>query len=299
MNELDAMRVFIHVAEKKSFTKAAVYLRLPNSSVSEAVRFLEQKIGVRLLNRTTRTVTMTQDGAVFYERCLSVIEDFDGLCALFHPQQEQISGRLRVDMPIRFARHIVIPKLAEFLTLHPNIQLELGSTDRRVDVVAEGFDCVVRIGVLADSSLIAKLMGHFKMVNCVSHEYVKRYGMPTRLEDLSAHCLVHYDPMGLAKPSAFEWFDGQHLHYVDMKGSVTVNNTEIYEATCIAGLGMIQVPEIGVRPLLKSGLLLEILPEYRAKPMPVSLIYPHRKYLSHRLQVFMAWLMKVVQPYVV
>jgi DNA-binding transcriptional LysR family regulator len=289
MNRLEAMQVFVRVAELGSFTRAADSLGQPKASASTAVQELESALGTRLLHRTTRKVELTQDGRAFYERCKDLLADMDELQAMFQQAPQSLRGRLRVDMPGGAARKLVIPRLPQFLQAHPQLELEVSSTDRFVDLVREGFDCVLRVGSLADSSLIARELGRFRIVNCASPAYLQRRGMPRSLDDLADHHLVHYVTTLGARSTGWEYFDGERTASLPMAGPVTVNNGEAYEAACLAGLGIIQVPE--------EGRLVEVLPRYRAESMPVSIVYAHRRNLSKRVQVFMHWLAETLAPY--
>ncbi|MBZ2205882.1 LysR family transcriptional regulator [Massilia soli] len=291
------LQVFVRVAELGSFTKAADSLGMSKASVSVAISQLEASVGTRLLQRTTRKVQMTQDGHSFYERSKQVLADIEDLRGMFQGEAE-ISGRLRVDMPLGVARHIVLPKLAAFLEAHPQIKVELSSTDRRVDVVAEGFDCIVRVGKLDDSSLVARPLGNFRLVNCASPAYLARYGVPRSLDDLAAHRLVDYAPSLGAQAALFEYVDGDVVRSVEMPAAVAVNNSDAYQGACLAGLGIIQAPESGLGELLANGRLVEVLPGYRAAPMPVTLLYPNRRQLAKRARLFMLWLGEVMQPWV-
>lgn len=299
MRLLESMEIFARVAELGSFTAAADSLGLSRASVSSAVQQLEALLGTRLLHRTTRSVRTTQDGRVFYERGRDLLADLDELQNLFREDDARLQGRLRVDMPLPVARDVVIPRLPEFLRLHPGLEVELSSTDRFVDLVREGFDCVLRVGTLEDSSLIARPLGEYRMVSCASTEYLAERGTPRTLDDLSGHRLVHYVLNLGARPPGFEYLDsrqpGGELS-LPMAGAVTVNNTEAYLEACIAGLGIIQVPEPGVRHLLESGELEEVLPQYPPAPMPVSLLYANRRHLPKRVQVFMAWMAEIMKP---
>jgi len=297
MNRLEAMQIFARVAELASFTRAAESMGLPKASISTAVQQLETLLGTRLLHRTTRKVQMTQDGRAFYERSKDLLADMDELQAMFQQGPQSLRGRLRVDLPSGVARSFVIPRLPEFLRDHPLLELELSATDRRVDLVREGFDCVLRIGPLYDSSLIARPLGQLSIVNCASPSYLKTYGTPRTLDDLASHRLIHYVTTLGAKPEGWEYFDGNEYRSLAMPGILTVNSVEAYEASCLAGLGLIQAPAVGVRDMVRQGLLVEVLPEFSAEPMPVSLLYAHRRNLSKRLQVFMAWIADVIAPY--
>jgi DNA-binding transcriptional LysR family regulator len=288
--DLEALTIYARVAELASFTKAAEQLGVQKARVSTSVQALEAELGTRLLQRTTRSVRMTPDGEAFYERCKVLLADLDELGTLFQQVPTALSGRLRVDMPTGMARDMVIPRLGEFLAAHPHIDLELSSTDRQVDLVSEGFDCVVRVGVLNDSGLIARRLGRYRMLNYASPAYLAAHGMPETLDDLDDHQLIHYARTLGNKSPGWEYFDGTRWRFKPMRGAITVNNAQSYQAACIAGLGLIQVPAM-VNP---HGLV-EVLPSFVAEPMPVSLLYAHRAG-SKRLQAWMAWLASVLAP---
>ena len=187
MNTLEAMQIFIRVAELASFTRAADSLGIPKASASTAVQQLEASLGARLLHRTTRKVQMTHDGQAFYERSKDLLTDVDELQSMFQQGEQSLRGRLRVDMSGGVARLFVLPQLADFMQAHPLIELELSSTDRLVDLVREGFDCVLRVGPLVDSSLVARPLGAFRIINCASPAYLERHGTPKTLDDLATH----------------------------------------------------------------------------------------------------------------
>ncbi|MFC3650839.1 LysR family transcriptional regulator [Dyella humi] len=297
MNRIEAMQIFARVAELASFTKAADSLGLPKASTSTAVQQLEAQLGTQLLHRTTRKVQLTQDGQRFYERCKDVLADLEELNSMFQQAPQALSGCLRVDMNSGTAKYVV-QRLPEFLRNHPQIQVELSCTDRRVDVVAEGFDCVVRVGTLTDSSLIVRSLGQLRVVNCASPAYLHAHGVPQTLDDLAHHQLIHYvSTLGQRSPG-FEYMEGSACRYVPMQGVLTVNNIDAYENGCLAGLGIIQAPHSGMLHLIEAGRLVEVLPHYRAEPMPVSLLYAQRRNVSARVQAFMTWLTNILAPYV-
>lgn len=298
MDKIHAMQLFLRVAELESFTRAADTLGLPKGSVSRQIQALENHLGCRLLHRTTRRVLLTQDGMVYYERAKDLLSNLDELDSMFQSDPSSVSGRLRVDMPVAVARHVVIPQLPDFLQQYPGIELELSSSDRLVDVIREGFDCVVRVGTLKDSGLIARPLGKLTVINCASPAYLSRFGYPESLDDLSTHALVHYATNIGVRPPGFEVAKENGTQWVKAGGVLTVNSTETYHAACLAGLGIIQAPRVGVRNALHGGKLVEILPQYRAAPMPVSLLYPHRRNLSRRVHLFMEWLTAALQDYV-
>lgn len=296
MNQLEAMQVFVRVAEEASFTRAAERLGLLKTTVSMAVKHLEDSLGTRLLHRTTRRVSMTLDGHAYYERCKELISDFDNLQTMFQRSDAALRGRLRVDMPSGFARLHVIPRLPEFLKAHPQLVLEISCTDRYVDLVQEGFDCVLRAGAPRDPQLVARPIGHMTLVNCASADYLRRRGTPQTLEDLQKHDLVHYVTTLGTKSAGFEYPERGEYRYLPMTGSVVVNNSDAYTAACLAGFGLIQVPLLGVREYLDRGELVEVLGEYRPEPMPISLVYANRRNLAQRVRSFMEWLATMLHP---
>ncbi|HOI52673.1 MAG TPA: LysR family transcriptional regulator [Azonexus sp.] len=299
MNPLDAMQVFVRVAEVASFTRAADSLGVPKASVSLAVQQLESRVGARLLQRTTRRVQLTPDGQAYLARCLDLLADMDELDQMFRDDESGVHGRLRVDLPLAVARDLVMPHLPEFLARHPGIALELGSTDRRVDLIGEGFDCVLRVGPLADSSLVARHLGYFRQSNCASPAYLERHGVPASPEALLAgHRIVHYSSTLGDKPAGFEFIDpaSGELREQRLPASLVVNNSDAYRAACLAGLGIIQAPVHGMQSLLDAGRLVEILPGYRAPALPVTLLYGNRRHLAKRVRLFMNWLAEVLRP---
>ena len=298
MNRLDAMQMFVRVAELASFTKAADSLGLPKASISTGIQQLENLLGTRLLHRTTRRVQLTLDGQIFYERSKDLLADMDELESLFQQGASNLSGRLRIDMPSAVAKNRILPRLPEFLALHPQLRLEISSTDRRVDLIREGFDCVIRVGKLSDSSLIAKPLGQLELINCASPAYLARYGIPDTLEALAHHQLVHYVPNLGSKSAGFEYRRDNDVHFISMEGKITVNNSDAYTAACLAGFGIAQIPRVGAQDFLAQEKLIEVLPDYRAEPMPVWLIYANRRNLPRRLQVFMDWLSIQMQGYI-
>ena len=290
MDRLQTLSIFARVAEMESFTAAARSLGIPKATASNAVQQLEARLAARLLHRTTRRVSLTHDGAAFYERCKDLIADADEMETMFQKSGEALAGRIRVDLSSRMARFTVIPALPKFLAAHPSLELELGSTDRAVDLVREGYDCVVRGGALAESGLVVRRAGELVLVNCASPGYLRAHGRPKGLRDLERHFLVHYVSTLGGRPDGWEYEESGEWKELPMRGQVTVNNAEAYVAAAIAGLGLIQTPRSSLEEELRSGRLVEVLPRLRARPMPVSILYPHRRQLSRRVRVFMDWL---------
>lgn len=295
MDRIDLFRVFTRVVECSNFTRAADTLGMPRSSVSAAVQELENRVGTRLLNRTTRRVTTTQDGAAFYERCLRLMADMDETENLFRSSAFAAAGTLRIEMPGRIGRLIVAPALPAFLEAHPQIDIEMGATDRPVDLIEERIDCALRVGTLKESELIARPIGELALINVASPTYLARHGIPRNPGDLANHTSVGYASPSNGRPVPWEWIEGDATHTLGVKARVTANNAETYIACCLTGLGLIQIPAYDVEAHIRAGELVEVLSEYRPAPMPVTLLYPHRQHLSRRLQVFVDWLVELVR----
>lgn len=297
MDALDRYRIFACVAELGGFTRAAGRLGLPKTSVSLAVRQLEATLGCQLLHRTTRRVQLTQDGAAFLERCRTLIEDADELQAMFRTEPRRVAGRLRVDMSSTMAAEFVLPRLPEFLEQHPALEIEVGGGERRVDVAGEGYDCVLRTGAILDDSLVARPLGAMRTLNLASPEYLRRHGTPRGIEDLAQHRMVHFAGTFGQRPMGWEYpLPGGGYATLPMAGAVTVNSAPAYMGAALAGLGMIQVPVIGTSPLVAAGRLVEVLTDLPAEPMPVTLLYPRRRYLPLRSRLFMDWLAALLSP---
>jgi len=292
--DLDALAIFVKVAELQSFTRAAEHLGMPKARVSARVQALEAELGVHLLQRTTRTVRTTNDGEQLLPRAKQLVLEAEEVGAMFQGQRA-LKGLVRLDLPVNFARELVIPRVPELLAVYPQLELQISTTDRRVDVVKEGFDCVLSIGNLRVSGLTAQRIGVIETANLASAGYVKKYGMPRTLEDLDRHLLVHYSLNFGTDTPAFEYKAGSKYAQYPMKSVITVNSADAYRAACIAGLGIIQAPNIGLtRSDLQAGIIVEVLPDYPAEPMPVSLVHPHGRSVPKRVRAVMTWLTSLI-----
>lgn len=293
--DLDSVRIFLRVAELASFTHAADQLRIPKSKASLEVRALEEQLGVRLFQRTTRMVRLTADGEKFLVRARRLAADAEDLESMFSAPS-MLKGPVRIDLPVAIARNVVFPRLPELLTLHPRLELLVSTTDRRVEVAREGFDCVLRVGAMPDSGLVGKRLGVLPMANYVSPGYLHQRGVPRAIDDLDDHFVVHYSQtLGADEPS-FEWVDGAEVRERPMRALLTVNSTDAYEGACIAGLGIIQAPKWGPNAALESGLLLEVLPDFRCASMPVTLVHAHGRNVPRRVRAVMGWLAGLLEP---
>jgi DNA-binding transcriptional LysR family regulator len=294
--QIDAVRMFVKVAELASFTHAAEHLGLSKARVSSGVRQLEREVGSHLLQRSTRVVRLTSDGEQFLAGARQLVSDADHLASMFQAPSA-LRGQVRVDMPQNLARSLFIPHLPELVAAHPHIEVLLSTTDRRVDVLREGFDCVLRIGKLADSGLVARRLGELAMMNCASPGYLEAHGAPRALDDLDRHLIVHYSARFGADSPGFEYRDGSVYRERPMRSLVTVNSTDSYLAACIAGLGIIQAPRSGMLPSIAAGDLVEVLPEHTGAPMPVSLVHAHGRSVPRHVRTVMSWIAQLIGPH--
>jgi len=299
MQNLDALLIFARVAEMTSFTRAAESLGIQKGRVSLVIRELERDVGATLLHRTTRSVQLTEDGRAFYSRARDLLADVQELQSMFSSNGTPLRGRLRVDMPTELARSVVVPALPQLMAAHPELQLELSSTDRRVDLVQEGFDCVIRLGPIADESLIARPLGKLRMTNAASPSYLARHGIPHTLDDLlnQGHRMVHYTLTLGAKHAGWEYPHGNGYATLALPGAMQVNSVQTYHAAGLAGIGLIQAGYLALAHHIQSGALVEVLPDLRPEPLAASLVVAHRRNLSPRVRTFMDWIEGVLAPY--
>ncbi|WFF42004.1 LysR family transcriptional regulator [Salinicola endophyticus] len=299
MHNLEHLHIFIRVAEMRSFSRAAESMGIQKGRASTVVRQLEEGLGTRLLHRTTRSVQLTEDGRRFQERARELLTDFDELQSMFAKESVALRGRLRVDLPTELARTTLVPALPDFMAAYPDLELQVSSTDRQVDLVEEGFDCVLRLGPVGDETLIARPLGRLRMVNAASPVYLARHGTPRALEDLhrQGHRTIHYSRALGARPYGWEYPDGDDYATLPLPGALQVNSVQAYEAAGLAGIGLIQAALTGIGRHLESGALVEVLPDFRPEPLDVSLVVAHRRNLSRLVRAFMSWIEEVLKPY--
>lgn len=295
MDRIDLFRIFTRVVETESFTRAADLLKMPRSTISTAIQDLETRVGTRLLARTTRSVSVTPDGAAFYEHCLRLIADVEDVESLFRQDTVSPQGIVRVNVPERIGRLVIAPALPEFLERYPGIEIELGMTDRAINLVEGGVDCVLRVGPLQNSGLIGRRIGTLPLINVASPDYLHRYGTPNHPDELGQHHVVRYASPTSGRVEDWEWVENTIVQTTPVSGRITVNSAEASIACCLAGLGLIQIPAYDVKNHLTTGELIQVMPHWNAEPMPMTLLYPHRKHLSRRLQVFMEWLTPILE----
>lgn len=288
MDKVDAMRLFARIVERRSFTLAAQDLELPRSTVTEAVKKLEARLGVRLLERTTRQVRPTLDGEAYYQRCLAILAEIEEAEAAFTGARP--SGLLRVDAPSPLARHFMLPGLPGFLDRYPGIQLRIGEGERYVDLVSEGIDCVLRVGKPADSSMIGRQIALLEEGTYASPAYLERHGHPASPDDLHGHRMVGFVSSATGGVLPLEFQEGPTLRQVTLPQTITVVGAEMYASLARLGMGLIQVPRYRAQQDLANGTLAEVLPHHPPSPSPVYVLYPQNRQLSPRVRVFIDWI---------
>jgi len=291
MDRFQEMQVFVRIAERRSFSQAAEDLRIPRATVTNLIKRMEQRLGARLLERTTRQVRLTHDGEAYYQRCVRLLADLEEADGAFLNTAPK--GLLRVNAQGTLAKYFVMPGLPGFLERYPDIVLHLGEDDRLVDLVREGVDCVLRAGALQDSSLAGRQIALMPQVTVASPAYLARFGTPAGLDDLAHHRAVDYVSSASGRAIALDFMvDGRRVT-ARPASVVSVTGAELYTSAALAGLGLVQVPRYRVERELAAGHLRIVLPHLPPAPMPVSVLYPQNRQVSARVRVFTQWLVQV------
>ncbi|AZR63134.1 LysR family transcriptional regulator [Klebsiella quasipneumoniae] len=292
MNLFENIKIFIEIVDAGSFAQAAENLQIHRPAVTKALQQLERESGVRLLQRTTRRLYLTPEGEEFYRRSKPLLSQADDLLESFAPDRP-IRGQLRVDMPIAFARLLVIPHLADFYQAHPEVEIVLSSSDVRRDMLRDGLDCLLRVGALEDGDYVARSLGEVALTTCASPAYLARYGAPATLEELQSHLAVNWVNSSSRQIMPWRFQTPEGIRQIAIPGKLVLDNSEVFTAAGLAGLGMLQGMRFFLQPYIDSGELVEILPDFPAPRRPLSLLYPHR-HLSHKVRVFAEWLQGLV-----
>ncbi|SMF98354.1 LysR family transcriptional regulator [Burkholderia singularis] len=288
MDRFQEMQVFVRIAQRQSFSRASDDLQIPRATVTNLMKRLEQRLGARLLERTTRTVRLTPDGDAYYQRCVRLIADLEEAEGAFRNATPK--GLLRVNLQGTLARHFVVPALPDFLARFPQIRLHIGEDDRLVDLVREGVDCVLRSGNLQDSSMVGRRVAQLEQVTVASPIYLAKYGEPIDLAALSAHHAVDYVSSATGKPMPLEFTVGASVNAIQLDASIAVTGADLYTGAAVAGLGIVQVPRYRIAGELAAGKLKILLSDYPPPPMPVTVLYAQNRQLSLRVRAFASWL---------
>ncbi|MCP8467530.1 LysR family transcriptional regulator [Pseudomonas sp. ZM23] len=290
MELLQTMQVFARLAELGSFTRTAEALQIGRPQVTRAIQELEASLGVRLLQRTTRQVRLTAEGEQFYERVKGILGSIADATSMFGRPGATLRGKLRIDIPTAFAQLPTFQSLYAFNQCYPDIELILGVSDRTVDLVAEGVDCVLRIGDLPDSSLVARTVGYATMVTCAAPSYLRQFGTPSALDELDSHQGVNFLSGQNGRPLPWQFREGSSDRKHISRSGITLTESNAYVMCAVAGFGIIQAPGVTVDHYLQAGTLVEILPAYRPRPRTVSVLYPSRTHLAPQVHVFIEWI---------
>lgn len=291
MDKFSAMQAFLRVVEAGTFTKAADSMGMPKPTVTRLIQTLETELDTKLLNRTTRKVTVTADGAAYYERAGRLLAEMEELESSMSRAKASPRGRLKVDIPSSLGMAVVIPALPDFYARYPDIQLELGVSDRPVDLISENVDCVIRGGMLTDESLVARRIGDVHLITCASPAYLKRHGAPKHPHELeNEHKMVSFmsPKTGRLKTTTFSK-DGESI---EVRGQyrIALNDSNAYVAAGLAGLGVMHALTFLVQPHISSGALEPVMTDWSTNPVPLHAVYPPNRHLSNKVRVFVDWI---------
>jgi DNA-binding transcriptional LysR family regulator len=291
MDKLDRMQLFVRVVERRSFAAAAADLGLARSTATESIKQLERDLGARLLERTTRHVAPTLDGEAFYQRCMAILSEVEDAENVFRDAQPR--GLLRVDAHPLLTQTFLLPKLDDFLTRYPLLELQLGQGDRLVDMVREGVDCVIRAGEAEDSGLIMRRLGLITEITCASPAYIEKHGMPATPNALDGHQVVGFLSSRTGHTLPLEFMIGGKPVEMQLPARITVNNSDTLADLARRGYGLIQAPLYRLRKDIAEGRLVEVLPDFPPSPTPLSALYPQNRHTTPRLRVFLDWITRI------
>lgn len=294
MDKFEAMRAFVRVVESGTFTKASETLDIPKPTVTRLIQSLENTLATKLLNRTTRRVTVTPDGAAYYDRAVRLLTELDDLENVMIGVKSNPKGRLRIDLPRPLAHSVVIPALPGFLAKYPDIDLEIGTSDVPVDLLADNVDCVIRVGTLTEQSLVARRVGFSYLGLCAAPSYWKKYGKPQHPRDIDLHhTVIRMISARTARPFPIVAHLGDET--VDVQGKRVILCNDVTSCTDLAraGLGIFNGVSFMTAALFASGELEPCLEAWRIPPMPISIVYPPNRHLSTKLRVFVDWVVEL------
>ena len=289
MDRLQAMTVFAKVVEQGSFARAAERLSISTSACSRQVAELEAHLDTRLLNRTTRRLSLTESGQGFYERCVQLLADLEEAEQAAAQSAARPRGTLRITTSINFGVRHVSPAIGAFLAKYPDVKFDVSLSDRIVDLVEEGYDLAIRIGSAGGETVVARKLGEARMVACASPAYLKAHGAPKTPEDLARHPCLTYEYMPVRNVWPFRGKDGRE-HAVRVTGPLHSNNGDLLAAAAVAGVGIAYEPEFILGPDLKAGRLVPILASYTSPLGPIYAVYPSRRYLTAKVRAFVDFL---------
>lgn len=289
MDKLQAMEVFVQVVDAGGFTRAAEQMHMPKATVSTLIQGLENALSVKLLNRTTRQVNVTADGAAYYEHCRRILADIRDTEDSLSRTHASPSGRLRVEVPSGLGQRIIIPALPDFYRRYPGITMEMGCGDRPVHLIEEGVDCAVRGGALPDSTLIARRIGILHFITCATPAYLAQHGRPAHPDELAGHVCINYILSSSKQMLAWDFERAGVSLRSTPQGRFAVNNSEALMMAGLAGLGIMQLPSFLVDDYLRGGQLERVLDDWDTDPVPLHVVYPQSRHLSATVRAFVEW----------
>lgn len=282
------MAIFVEVVNREGFTAAAEKIGLSRAQISKSVMQLEAYLGTRLLNRTTRRVSLTEVGRIYYEGCKTILQDIEEIEGIASEQTTKASGTLTLSVPISFGILHLNEAIPQYIKQHPQVQISLNLTDRVIDVVSEGFDLVLRIAKLEDSSLIARKIAPCKRVFCASPDYLNQHGVPKVPQDLAIHhCLTYSNEL---KPDTWVLHGPDGIESIKVNGPICADNGDILKTAAVSGIGITLLPTFIVGPELRLGRLQQVLPEYCPPEISIYAVFPSRRYLSAKVRTFVDFL---------
>jgi LysR family transcriptional regulator for bpeEF and oprC len=297
INKLLAMQVFVRVVETSGITRAADSLQMPKATVTTLIQQLEADLGVKLLIRTTRSVRVTTDGAAYYPRCMDILTQIRETEESLAQRHATPTGRLRVEAPTLMARSVIVPALPDFFSRYPDIEIQLGSSERRADLLEEGIDCAIWSGELEDSRLIARRIGQLYFGTCASRNYLAAHGHPGHPDELSRHrCINHFAPR---TGKTFDWIfakNGRRIQ-TSLHGFIALDDENSYVAAAEAGLGIAQIPAFVLKEAMERGTLELVLGDWFAEPAPLNVVYPENRHLSSKIRVFVDWIAELFREH--
>ena len=294
MDQLLAIKVFCRVAQLGGFTRAADSLDMPKATVSKLISELEAHLRIKLLKRTTRSVQVTPDGAAYYERVARWLRELDDIDSAFDSERVKPRGRIAIDASAWVAGAILIPALPRFYEEFPDIQIELGVSDRTVHLIRENTDCVIRGGPLEDQTMVGRLLGESRWITAASPSYLKRFGTPRHPSDLlNGHYLIHQQLAANGRAVPFRYLKGSETQEIEGASMLSVNESNAHLAAGLAGLGVLQSFEWKLRPHLASGQLVAFMEDWGRPPYPFHILYPPNRFMNTRLRVFIDWMVTI------
>ena len=294
MDKLQAMALFVRVVETGAVSRAADSLDIPKATATTLIQKLEADLGIKLLNRTTRRVSVTTDGAAYYERCVAILAQVRETEESLTRQRVTPRGRLRVDVPTLMARSVFVPALPSFFAKYPEIEMALACSERHADLIEQGIDCALWSGEIEEPGLVARRVGFLYYATCAAPSYIAAHGQPRHPDDLREHrCINHFSPR---TGRIFDWVFSKDAARVQtsLQGHIALDDENSYVAAAEAGLGIAQIPAFVLKEAMERGTLDLVLGDWFPEPAPLHVVYPQNRHLSSKIRVFTEWVAELL-----